>query len=227
MTNILLLQARETGVDQAEREAIWSHIGQSTAYHNFYEKAAPIKFEGYTHVIFGGSEANISEGEQPWFNEARRIIRECDHQSIPFLGICFGMQFLAYTYGAKIRRQHGEIGPVKIRLKYQHRHPLFKFLPEQIEANAAHFESITTLPDHFLNLGHSRHCPIQIISHKQKPLFGVQFHPEMSKEYIRAIQESTNYKYPQLRQEITGSVRAIISKFSSLRRQRSVLSQVN
>ncbi|WP_219904645.1 type 1 glutamine amidotransferase [Stenomitos frigidus] len=211
MNNILLLQAMAPGLDKAEREAIWNHIGEPTAYHNFHEHDKPLELEGFTHVILGGSEVNISEGEQPWFCEARRIIWECDRQNIPFLGICFGMQFLAYTYGAEILRQYEEIGPVKVNLKVKH--SFFGFLPKQIEANAAHFESVINLPKQFLNLGYSQDCPVQIISHKSKLLFGVQFHPELNQSYIKALQESTNYKYSGLCQEIVGPARSILSKF--------------
>lgn len=210
MKNILLLQAMAPGLDQAERQAIWSHVGTSTAYYNLHVQDNPIKLEGFTHVIFGGSEVNISEGEQPWFSEARRIILEWNRQNIPFLGICFGMQFLAYTYGAKIVRRYEETGPVKIELKLQHS---FSFLPNQIEANAAHFESVTNLPEQFLNVGYSQNCPVQIISHQSKPLFGVQFHPELCQEYINALQTATKNGYPGLCQEISGPARSIISKF--------------
>lgn len=197
-----------------EREAIWSHIGTPTAYHNFHERSDTVDLEGVTHVIFGSSETSLSQGEQSWFSEACRVIWLCDRYRIPFLGIGLGMQFLAYTYGASIRRQAAEVGPVQVQVNFHH--PLFWFLPDQIDVNTIHEESVIDLPSPLLNLGHSQGCPVQIICHVKKPLFGVQFHPEMNQPYINALRKATHDKYPQLTQEIAGPARSILAKFCQL-----------
>ena len=60
VNKILLVQTMAPGLDRPERSAVWNSIGGPTVYHSLHQKHPPIRLEGFTHVIFGGSESNIS-----------------------------------------------------------------------------------------------------------------------------------------------------------------------
>jgi anthranilate synthase component II len=103
---------------------------------------------------------------------------------IPFLGICLGYQSLGYAYGADIPRSpypvHGKI----CKIKHTGQNLLFQDIPEIFDATRYHSLCIDekTLPDCFNIDARSDDDGdrglMMAISHKEYPLFGVQFHPE-------------------------------------------------
>jgi GMP synthase (glutamine-hydrolysing) len=44
----------------------------------------------------------------------------------------------------------------------------------------SHGDQLTALPPHFLTIAHTPTSPFTAIAHESKPVFGVQFHPEVS-----------------------------------------------
>ncbi len=108
-----------------------------------------------------------------------------DKLNIPILGICVGHQFLALHFG-------GSAGPSKIpeygKLELIITEPsdLFKDLPERFTVWGSHNDEIYELPPEFTTLAHSKDCAFEAIKHKNRPLYGVQFHPEV---------EHTEYHY--------------------------------
>ncbi len=103
----------------------------------------------------------------------------------PILGICVGFQYIALHFG-------GTAGPAetpefgKAELFIENHDDLFKGLPDNIQAWESHNDEIKTLPEYFVNLAHSTNCRIQAFRSEKKPIYGVQFHPEV---------EHTDYGY--------------------------------
>ena len=56
---------------------------------------------------------------------------------------------------------------------------LFQDLPEQITVWHSHFDEVKNLPSGFMATASNDTCPIQAMQHRERPLFGVQFHPEL------------------------------------------------
>ena len=57
--------------------------------------------------------------------------------------------------------------------------PLFEGLPARIVVKESHFEEVKRLPKDFVVLASTALSPKQTIKHKSKPLYGIQFHPEV------------------------------------------------
>jgi GMP synthase (glutamine-hydrolysing) len=100
------------------------------------------------------------------------------HFDKPILGICSGMLITARIYGGVIER-NTEIGMIEIRTVKTD--TLFSG-KEKFEAYELHNFSVRPSKE-FDVLAVSNKC-IQAIKHKSRPVYGVQFHPEVRNEWI-------------------------------------------
>lgn len=106
----------------------------------------------------------------------------------PILGICGGHQFLATTYGGTVapmgcKEDHdGYQGCRKeegfVPLKRQKADPLLAGLGEEFVVRENHYEEVKQMPEGFEVLAASDMCGVQAIRKADRPVYGVQFHPE-------------------------------------------------
>ena len=100
----------------------------------------------------------------------------------PVLGICAGMHIIANVFGAKIeKRKSAEIGNIKVEISKDD--SLFAGMGNEFIAYALHNNS-TTLPKNFILLASSQQCKVQAFRHKSKPIYGVEFHPEVGSKKV-------------------------------------------
>jgi GMP synthase (glutamine-hydrolysing) len=92
------------------------------------------------------------------------------------LGICSGMQIMGLIFGAEIINKK-EIGMVQVRTKRKN-----KLFSKTFEAYNLHEKSLKNLKE-FEIIGNSKES-IQAIKHKEKPLYGILFHPEVRNEKV-------------------------------------------
>ena len=98
---------------------------------------------------------------------------------IPILGICAGHQFMARFFGGKVEPSKiPEFGKIEIKIDKTDA-PIFENLPDAFIVWESHNDEVTVLPKDFINLAHSENCNIQAMMHKNKPFYGLQFHPEV------------------------------------------------
>lgn len=106
----------------------------------------------------------------------------------PVLGVCGGHQQMALAFGACIglmeRLEPGEgyEGAKRERGYYPvetSRNGIFKDLPPEITVWHSHFDEVKALPKGFRRTASNETCSIQAMEHVDRPLFGVQFHPEL------------------------------------------------
>jgi GMP synthase (glutamine-hydrolysing) len=96
----------------------------------------------------------------------------------PILGICAGHQFMAsHLGGAAAPAKVPEFG--KSILKVHQPDVLFEGLPDRFEVWESHNDEVTVLPPGFASLASSPNCSVQAMRHQDRPLFGLQFHPEV------------------------------------------------
>ncbi len=98
--------------------------------------------------------------------------------SIPCLGICFGHQMMAFVFGGRVEKgKRAEYGLTEIEVVKPG--TLLENMPSRFKAWASHFDEVVKAPDQFEILAQSSVCKVEAMEHKQKPLFAVQFHPEV------------------------------------------------
>jgi GMP synthase (glutamine-hydrolysing) len=98
----------------------------------------------------------------------------------PVLGICYGMQLIAHLEGGAVERAgRREYGRADLRIDRQA--PLFAgFDPgETTPVWMSHGDHVDTPPNGYEVLASSDNTPVAAMRHRSRPVYGVQFHPEV------------------------------------------------
>lgn len=132
-------------------------------------------------IILTGSSAMVTDKEE-WSKRLKPWLIHCAHKNTPILGICYGHQLLAETFGGKVgnRSSGAEIGTVTItKNKNSEKDKLFKNLPINFTAHTIHWQSISQLPSDAILLA-SSNLDMYHAYRIGNTVWGVQFHPEFS-----------------------------------------------
>jgi GMP synthase (glutamine-hydrolysing) len=99
---------------------------------------------------------------------------------IPVLGICYGMQLAAEALGGAVRAAPArEFGRTECRI-LQPDEPLFRDVPRETVVWMSHGDQVLDAGPEYLPLAATATCPIAAVKHRSLPVYGLQFHPEVS-----------------------------------------------
>jgi len=144
---------------------------------------------GPSHIILSG-QSNPWDDYQP---ESLAGVFEVIHEAKqPILGVCGGHQQIALAYGARVdlmkRTASGEgyegafrergFFPVQL-VGNGSPGGIFRGLPDSVTVWHSHCDEVKELPPGFRCTATNQACPIQAMEHTSRPVFGVQFHPEL------------------------------------------------
>ena len=100
--------------------------------------------------------------------------------NVPTLGICYGMQLLSDTFGAPVATGDiGEYGRTAITIERSQSIFADFAVGEATTVWMSHGDAVGGVPNEFVALAHSENGVLAAIEHESRPLFGVQFHPEV------------------------------------------------
>lgn len=137
-------------------------------------------------IILTGGPASVHLEGAPMCDE--RIFE----MGIPILGICYGMQLMAYKLGGAVEYSSvREYGRTILELE---ENPLFKGIDHNTQVWMSHGISITRVPEGFEVIAHTPSCPIAAMKNGQRGLYGVQFHPEV-KHTLEGQQVLSNFLF--------------------------------
>ncbi|ADP77310.1 GMP synthase, small subunit [Methanothermus fervidus DSM 2088] len=120
-------------------------------------------------LIIGGGPSIERSGN------CKEYIKKLD---IPILGICLGHQLIALVFGGKLRSaEFEEYAMVEIDIIDEN--DIFIGLGPKMRVWASHKDEVIKLPSNFELLASSKMCKIEAMKHCKKPIYGVQFHPEV------------------------------------------------
>src|SRR5438034_1324440 len=124
-------------------------------------------------IILSGGPASVYDKGAP------QIDLQIFTLGLPILGICYGMQLMAYHLGGEVefsdRREYGAG-----MLHVIERTPLFDGLSEQIDIWNSHGDRLTALPAGFRAIAKTENSAFAAIENPEKKLYALQFHPEVS-----------------------------------------------
>ena len=132
-------------------------------------------------IILSGGPESVTATDSP---RAPDLVFTLD---VPILGICYGMQTMATQLGGAVEGSDtSEFGYAQIRRTTAH--GLFSDLsdgedPEGhqlLDVWMSHGDKVCQLPPDFECIASTDSCPIAGMAHRDKPWFGIQFHPEVT-----------------------------------------------
>lgn len=126
-------------------------------------------------IIFSGGPASVYEPDAP------RPDPELYRSGVPILGICYGMQVMVHQLGGKVEPAgHREYG--RRELQVLDGRDLFAGLSDgtPLEVWMSHGDHVVEPPEGFEVIAATPAAPVAAVRHRELPLYGVQFHPEVS-----------------------------------------------
>jgi GMP synthase (glutamine-hydrolysing) len=124
-------------------------------------------------LILSGGPSSVYEGAAPKCDE--RIFT----MGLPVLGICYGMQLACQALGGEVdSTSTREYGPASCSINGPSE--LFDGLPDEIDVWMSHGDQVTRVSETFTPLARTSTCPIAAVKHRERPVFGLQFHPEVT-----------------------------------------------
>ncbi|MBX7246927.1 MAG: glutamine-hydrolyzing GMP synthase [Candidatus Sumerlaeaceae bacterium] len=123
-------------------------------------------------IILSGGPASVAAKGSP------RVKAQVLELGVPVLGICYGMQLLVKLLGGEVRPQaHSEFG--RATLKHHSKDPLLARIPGKDTVWMSHNDAAVKLPGEWKTLAATDGCGQVVVRHKQRPFYGLQFHPEV------------------------------------------------
>lgn len=123
-------------------------------------------------IVFSGGPLSVYEEGAPHVDPA---IYEL---GLPIFGICYGMQLMAQQLGGKVERA-GKREYGKADVEFLHNSVLTQGLDAKQTVWMSHGDHVVTLPEGFVLEAGTESAPIAAMSHKERNLHAVQFHPEV------------------------------------------------
>jgi anthranilate synthase/aminodeoxychorismate synthase-like glutamine amidotransferase len=139
-----------------------------------HDEVSVDSLDGFTHVVLSPGPGNPDDERD--FSVGRRVLLEA---RVPVLGVCLGMQGLVSVYGGRVRQiepAHGEVAVVT-----HDGTGIFRGVESPFKAVRYHSLAAVALPGVLMA---NAWCetdagPVVMgVVHREKPLWGVQFHPE-------------------------------------------------
>jgi GMP synthase (glutamine-hydrolysing) len=123
-------------------------------------------------ILSGGPDSVYSPGAPKCEPEIFRL-------GIPVLGICYGMQLACEALGGHVHAARArEYGRAVCRIVRDD--PLLADIPHETEVWMSHGDQVEQLPEGFLTLAATATCPLAAVKHEMLPIYGLQFHPEVT-----------------------------------------------
>lgn len=146
-----------------------------------WTEAGPDAFKDVDGIIISGAPILLTEEKTAQYVTKFGWIKKME---VPILGICFGHQIIGMVYGAKPTKCADDRDWQNITFVSDSF--LRKGLADVCGMKQDHCEQIN-LPKEFDLLAKSKITEVEAMVHQTRPLYGVQFHPEVSARAGKAL----------------------------------------
>ena len=123
-------------------------------------------------LILSGGPSSVYDANAPKLNPSLL------EMELPILGLCYGHQLIAQL--AK-----GEVKPAKCKeygiaqVEIDKPVGVLNGLSKEEKVWMSHGDTVVALPADYEILAHTESCPVAAYRHKEKPIYGLQWHPEV------------------------------------------------
>jgi GMP synthase (glutamine-hydrolysing) len=158
----------------------FKQLGCKVSAYDFWRKPRRVKLDKFDALVVSGSPASATE-DTPLVLSEVELVRQADQQGMPVLGVCFGSQLLGRAYYGKeaIRSSlRPEIGWYTI-CRNETTDLLLQDVPPEFTSFQYHTEEVLPQPDMQI-LAASNHTQVQAFRVEDKPIWGTQFHFEVT-----------------------------------------------
>jgi len=124
-------------------------------------------------IILSGGPESVYAGDAP-LPDAGIFDLSC-----PILGICYGLQLVAYFHDGQVTEaSRREYGPAQLHV--DDATDLFEGVSSVSPVWMSHADALSALPPNFVSIAHTANSPFAAIANRVRGWFCVQFHPEVS-----------------------------------------------
>ncbi|MCL4299723.1 MAG: type 1 glutamine amidotransferase [Anaerolineae bacterium] len=186
-----------------------------SAYHFWKKEGRPVALDRFDGMVISGSPASVVD-DAPWILAELELIEQAERRDMPVLGVCFGAQLLGRAYygqAAVQRSRQFELGWYQVCRTGQD-DPLFVELPEQFSSFQFHLEEVLPQRDMRI-LAYSSAVAVQAFRIGTKPVWGTQFHfevtPQAGRNFLRKtrrVYEPHGFRYETM---IAGAMPTVIA----------------
>jgi len=130
-------------------------------------------------IILSGGPYSVYEKDAPHVDHA------VFNLGVPILGICYGLQEMAWHFGKNAGVAAGEkreFGHANLTVEKHggHMDQLFQDIGHDMEVWMSHGDKLSHMPAEFVTVAKTSNAPYAGIAHKTNKYYGIQFHPEVT-----------------------------------------------
>ncbi len=138
-------------------------------FNSSYKKIKDFKPDA---IILSGGPSSVYDSGAPF------ITKEIFNIDVPFLGICYGMQIMAYLLSGEVKpAKNREYGHSKLAIIKESK--LFKGCEKSSLVWMSHGDIIVKTPPDFVVTSQTENCSVASFENSERKLYGLQFHPEV------------------------------------------------
>ncbi len=178
------------------------------------EPLDPSLYEQYDAVFIGGTgDFSVASDRPSWFEPLAEWTLGLLEARVPSLGLCYGFHLMAHAVGGEVKTRPDleETGTYEVRLTPEGQEDaILEVLPATFPAQQGHHDVVLSMPEGWVRLAESERCRWQAFRHPEKPFYGLQFHPELSRQDFMDRMTAYAHSYastPELYEEINARVK--------------------
>ncbi|MFW7380358.1 MAG: type 1 glutamine amidotransferase [Oligoflexus sp.] len=136
-------------------------------------------------IIIFGSGASVYD-DLPWQSPFNQWLETMLCADVPTLGLCYGHQLLAHLCGGKVGFVHHDQRKLSgARTVTITSDGFWGQTGRPYRWIVSHRECVVQLPSDFINIASSDEVKCEAFAHRQRPIWGVQAHPEAGPGFVR------------------------------------------
>ena len=124
-------------------------------------------------LVLSGGPSSVFEDDAPTLDPGLLDL------GLPVLGLCYGHQLLIQLFHGRVTRgRNREYGSTSVLVE----RPVgvLEHLNRWETVWMSHYDTVDVLPPSFEVLASTTNCPIAAVRHKRRPIYGLQWHPEVT-----------------------------------------------